>query len=111
MNDKMHQSREGSLSQIGILVIVDDVKHPGYWMAEASGVLSPVVERYLQGNQPLTDEEIGIMRAYLRQWINADAWQGGEAVEQLRSMVDLIRTREHVDTWIDIAVEYGMDPL
>ena len=38
---------------------------PGYWMYEASGVLRPVVEKYVEGRW-LDPDEIAVMRRYLR---------------------------------------------
>ena len=93
---------------------------PGYWMHETSGVLRPVVEKYLNG-WPLTPEDIATMRAYLRQWVNAKAWddnpnlaadtEGKATLAMLRLMVDEIRAPHNIKQWLDIATELGMDPL
>lgn len=80
---------------------------PGYWMYEVTGVLQPVVMKYLR-NERLSDSDVAVMRAYLRQWINADGFRG--AVE-LRFAVDQIRTHEDVARWIHEAEELGIDPL
>ena len=79
---------------------------PGYWMNETTGVLRPVVERYLHG-QILTAAEVAVMRAYLRQWIAAD-WPG---VGKLRARIDTIVTHDDVDAWLDDALDRGIDPL
>lgn len=82
---------------------------PGFWMHETSGVLAPVIHAYLRGDE-LSRYEVGIMRAYLRQWINAPGFVGPE-VDALRREVDSIATRNDVTAWLDRAVDAGVDPL
>lgn len=80
---------------------------PGYWRYETSGVLAPVVMKYIH-RQELNAEEIGIMRAYLRQWMARGDWR----VEgDLLQRVDTIRTRADIDRWIHDALAFGIDPL
>lgn len=79
---------------------------PGYWMNEASGVLRPVVTRYLNGER-LDDADIPVMRAYLRQWINAMP----VATVELRAGVDAIVTHEDVRSWLSAALDQGIDPI
>jgi hypothetical protein len=83
---------------------------PGYWMNETSGVLRPAVEGYLKG-APLSGPQIAALRAYFRQWINAGAWRSGEALEELRRGVDRLMTRAEIDSWLDDALDLGIDPL
>jgi hypothetical protein len=86
---------------------------PGYWRNETSGVLAPVVEAYLR-QEPLDAGAVTIMRAYLRQWINAGCWDmRGPSIElrALRARVELIATREDIETWIWDALDIGIDPL
>lgn len=80
---------------------------PGYWMKETSGVLRPVVEKYLRG-EALDGRELGIMRAYLRQWIVAFK---GPAVAQLLTNIDGIKTTAHLTEWLAFALDAGIDPL
>jgi hypothetical protein len=82
---------------------------PGYWMNETSGVLRPAVEAYLGGAE-MTGEQIAAMRAYLRQWIMADSWQGA-AVDTLRAEVELLHNRATITSWLDAALEQNIDPL
>jgi hypothetical protein len=81
---------------------------PGYWMNEASGALRPAVEAYLN-QQPMTDAHIAAMRAYLRQWIEAD-WHG-PMIDVLRSSVGTLTSRAAIKRWLDIAEDEGIDPL
>jgi hypothetical protein len=83
---------------------------PGYWMHETTGVLRPVIEAYLH-HRPMTLEQIGTMRAYLRQWIMSPVWAGGSVIERLRAMIDFLTTREEIDRWMGIAMDEGIDPL
>lgn len=83
---------------------------PGYWMRETTGVLRPAVEAYLRGEN-LTPEHVAAMRAYLRQWVAADAWEGKVMLAQLRTLVDAISTEADIDAWIALASDNGMDPL
>jgi hypothetical protein len=82
---------------------------PMYWMHETTGVLRPVIEGYLHRRE-MTVEEIGTMRAYLRQWIMA-SWTAGPVIEKLRETVDSLTTREEIDRWMGIAMDEGIDPL
>ena len=82
---------------------------PGFWMYEQSGVLIPVIEAYLHGKD-LDPDQIVLMRAYLRQWINAPGFTGPE-IEDLRRRVDGLTSQEAIDVWIYDAVETGADPL
>jgi hypothetical protein len=86
---------------------------PGYWQNETSGVLRPAVEAFLTGAK-MTPEQIAAMRAYLRQWIMAPAWDrcGGAAVlADLRGGIDALTSRDAIDAWLDHAEEIGIDPL
>jgi len=78
-------------------------------MNETSGQLRAVVEAYLNRRQ-LTDLQITLMRAYLRQWIFAPGWQG-PVVDDLRQRIDTLTTRKAIDEWLDIALAGGIDPL
>lgn len=97
---------------------------PGYWMHETSGVLAPAVTAYLEGGA-LTLKQIGIMRAYLRQWIMWPYWQApwqmAAGVQEpgdpdpelvaLRERVDTITSRRDIDVWCEAALGLGLDPL
>lgn len=80
-------------------------------MYETSGRLAPVVKKYLEGIELLTDEEISYMRAYLRQWIFAPVWFPVHSVEQLRAGIDKLVTVEAIHAWLEAALEIGIDPL
>ena len=50
------------------------------------------------------------MRAYLRQWIAGDAFHGPE-VDELRERVETIVDMWSLNTWIEDALDAGVDPL
>ncbi|HEY2535202.1 MAG TPA: hypothetical protein VGJ20_46115 [Xanthobacteraceae bacterium] len=91
---------------------------PGYWMHETGGKLSPAMQRYLL-RKPLSDEDIALIRAYLRQWIMAPVWDANPhadnddrwALGELRRHIDDLMSREVIDCWIDWAIDEGFDPL
>jgi hypothetical protein len=82
---------------------------PGYWMHEQSGLLRPVILAYLEGAE-LAPEEMALMRAYLRQWIDHPVWQGTD-IDQLRATVGSLTTRHDISRWLDVAERNGIDPL
>jgi hypothetical protein len=82
---------------------------PGYWMNETSGVLEPVVRKYLAGDE-LDRDEVRTMRAYLRQWINAPGFVGPD-VDKLRAGVDHLYNTGDVHAWLSRAFDLGVDPL
>jgi hypothetical protein len=84
------------------------VSVPGFWRDETSGVLAPVVEKYLAGVE-LDAAGVGVMRAYLRQWLHGP-W-AGPGVARLRDDVERITTTADVRAWLAYALELGIDPL
>jgi hypothetical protein len=86
---------------------------PGFWRNETSGVLKPAIEAYING-KALDVHQIAAMRAYLRQWIMAPAWDRGEPspeLEKLRSGVDGLTTQKAIHDWLWEALGIGIDPL
>jgi hypothetical protein len=80
---------------------------PGYWMNETGGALRPAIAAYLEG-KPLDDEQIALIRDYLRQWIAA--LRGG-AIGELKARVDKLVDRKSIREWLDDALDAGIDPL
>lgn len=81
---------------------------PGYWMYETSGVLRPAVEAYLMTKEPLTAEQVTVIRAYLRQWMEKGPWQG---VDDLKKGIAAIYDRPSLNGWLNDAMDAGIDPL
>ena len=82
---------------------------PGYWQNETSGELRPAVERYVR-NEPMSQRDITLMCAYLKQWIEAPGFFGDE-VMALRESVGAITTRAELEEWMQAADDAGVDPL
>jgi hypothetical protein len=83
---------------------------PGFWMDETSGMLRPAIEAFLH-DRPMTDDQVAAMRAYLRQWIEADDWHEGLALDNLRASIDRLTSREAISQWLALAEQIGIDPL
>jgi hypothetical protein len=91
---------------------------PGYWIHETTGVLRPAVQAYLF-HEPMTEQHIAAMLAYLRQWIESSAWDanpfGGseyrDRLAELRAETYGLTSREAIDSWLAKAESIGIDPL
>ena len=91
---------------------------PLYWMHETSGFLEPAIVAYLH-REPLDEMQISILRAYLRQWIDATVWNDNpfaansdqQTIDELRAAVKHLATREDIEGWLHRALEIGIDPL
>lgn len=83
---------------------------PLFWRDEQSGVLAPAVGRYLSG-EPLSTNDIALLRVYLRQWICSPVWQCDDDIAALRDMADSITSRAQIALWLDRALQIGIDPL
>ena len=94
------------------------VSGPGFWTYETSGVLFPAVEAFLHGHE-LTPEHIAALRAYLRQWINATAWDhnpyAGDKehtwLARMRARCDWLVSRQAIAEYVDELVAKAMDPF
>lgn len=92
------------------------VRPPGYWQYEQTGLLKPIVKRYLEGER-LDPAELDIMREYCRQWIGSPIWERNPHssditwLEELRAGAAAIETQEQLNTWLRKAEDVGADPL
>lgn len=100
------------------LIPPDSPLAPKYWMHESSGALKGPVTRLIN-NAGLSADDILVIRAYLRQWIDSPVWDESpgsnydsrRALADMRSRVRRITSRREIDEWIALAVDQGMDPL
>jgi hypothetical protein len=90
----------------------DHPQAPKYWMNETGGKLVPAIERYLKGLPPDADD-VNLIRAYLRQWIDSPVWDAQDRTEldELRRTVRQIGSRLAIDQWIEDALNLSIDPL
>lgn len=91
---------------------------PKYWRYERGGLLGPAIERYLL-DRPLSKDDVLLIRAYLRQWIDSPLWDMNPSADdgqrrelaQLRAKAKLINTRKDITGWLHDALNLGIDPL
>jgi len=87
-------------------------------MHERSGHLAEAMKRYLQ-EEPLSNYDVGLIRAYLVQWIESPVWDqnpnmdaaGRVELEELRKAAHKITNRRAIDEWVEVATDWGLDPL
>jgi len=88
-------------------------------MHEISGELAPAIMRYLDAAESLSVRDIRLIRAYLVQWINSPVWDenpglgdaGRAELQELRRAAARIDSRQGIDQWIEVATDWGIDPL
>jgi hypothetical protein len=89
---------------------------PKFWRYETGVQLGPVIERYLN-RRKLSAEDVNLIRAYLRQWIDSPVWDMAPAgdlsreLASLRATTSAIQSRADIDRWIWAGLEIGIDPL
>lgn len=90
----------------------DHPQAPKYWSNEIGGKLVPAILRYLDG-RPTQPDDVMLIRAYLRQWIDSPVWDTGEPddLAKLRKDVRELRDRSDITAWLKQALEFGIDPL
>jgi len=85
-------------------------------MYEVGGKLVPAMKRYLEGTRAFPDD-VNLIRAYLRQWIDSPVWDHGNEAEMQRDLDELrrkareLRTISDITTWVEQALDLGIDPL
>jgi hypothetical protein len=83
---------------------------PKYWVYETGGALALAVMTYLRGD-PMSQEDIALLRSYLGQWVSSPVWGPTPHLERLQLEVKAIGTRQQLRTWLETALEDGIDPL
>jgi len=91
---------------------------PGYWRYEVSGKLAEAMMRFIQG-EPLTLINLAVIHVYLKQWVDAPAWDQNPFLNEngradlwaLRRQANEARTEPAMRRLIERLVELGMDPL
>jgi hypothetical protein len=88
-------------------------------MYETSGILKPAIQAYLERKKTLSAEQIAILRAYFRQWIESGVWDNNlyatnaakGRLRELRSDIDNLTSVDSIDRWLQRCLEEGLDPL
>ena len=76
----------------------------------------PAMERYL-ALDALTVQDIALIVAYLRQWVDSPAWSMNpyatsfDNLDDLRSRTAHARSKRDIDECVNLAIDLGMDPL
>ncbi len=79
---------------------------PRFWMNQEVGLLHFALLAYVDG-EPLRADQIGLLRAYFAEWADGDF----HGVDDLRERIKTLATREDVDSWLEAAMDLGIDPL
>jgi len=87
-------------------------------MYDTNGSLSPAawvaIKAYFAGEM-MTDEQISVVRLYLKQWIDSPHWSDGswssDLLPVLRAWVNDISSRESIRRWLEAASKIGLVPL
>jgi hypothetical protein len=87
-------------------------------MHEIGSRLADAIHHYLR-EETLSKHEIKLIRAYLVQWIEAGTWDqnphlndaGRAELKSLRDAAQHIASRRDIDQWVEVATDWGMDPL
>ena len=81
-----------------------------------AGNSSPAVHRYLE-DQPAHPDDLSLLRAYLRQWIDSPVWDAGACANDQTDLANLrrdvreLRSRGDIARWLEQAFDLGIDPL
>ena len=80
-----------------------------YWKHKNSTALHRAIDLFLC-DEPMTDDQIAVVREYFRQWIEDPAWDGPKA-KWLRAEIDNLKTHDALFCWRFGAKIHGMDPI
>ena len=91
-------------------------KGPLRWQDEVSGVLPEAVRTFfgVPSPDPLTPEQLELVREYAEYYINAPCWLTDDNPElwtALRTSIKEAKTKEAMYTWIEQALEVTIDPF
>ena len=86
-----------------------------YWLRETDGDLAAAMRRYI-GREELSVRDVGLIRAYLRKWVDSPIWDvlpsaSSRQLSRLRERVFTAGSREQIDECVKTAKELGMNPL
>jgi hypothetical protein len=79
-------------------------------MEEITGKLAVAVEQYLQG-EPLTDDQLAIIKLYLKQYLERAVIDDSADRKRLLSRIDRLRTTRDIERFADELSEVGVEPF
>jgi hypothetical protein len=83
---------------------------PHYWMSEQTGRLAEAVEAYINGDA-LTPSTLGLIRQYLRQYVERAVMTGDANRKQLLDRVASLRNSREIERFTDELAEIGVEPF
>jgi len=83
---------------------------PHYWMTEQTGRLAEAVEQYLNGER-LGPQELGLIRQYLRQYIERALMTGDADRKALLRQVETLSGQREIERLADELAEVGIEPF
>lgn len=91
---------------------------PRYWRDEETGELTRAIVAVM--NRLASDDQLKTMAAYLEHYIHAPCWleqrehstpEYKNKIEMLRETSKNLKTIDHIDGWLLVALKNGIDPL
>lgn len=83
---------------------------PRFWMEEQTGVLSELVETYMNG-EALTAEQLELIRIYLRQYLERAVLASDADRNRLLARIPKLRSTGDVERFADELSEWGVEPF
>lgn len=83
---------------------------PHYWMTEQTGRLAEAIEAYINGDA-LAKEQLGLIKAYLRQYLERAVMTGDAKRNRLLEQVAALRDSREVERFADDLAEIGVEPF
>ena len=83
---------------------------PHYWMTEQTGRLAAAVEIYINGDR-LTPAELGLIKQYLRQYLERAVMTGEAKRERLLDQMMALRDGRAIERFADELAEIGVEPF
>jgi hypothetical protein len=83
---------------------------PHYWMTEQTGRLADAVESHINGDA-LTLDALGLIKQYLRQYLERAVMTGDAKRQQLLDQVAALRNSREIERFADDLAEIGVEPF
>jgi hypothetical protein len=83
---------------------------PHFWMTEQTGMLEAAVEAYFNGER-LSAEHLGLLKLYLRQYIERAVLTGDANRAALLRRLDALKTTREIEQFADDIADVGIEPF
>ncbi|MEN9936519.1 MAG: hypothetical protein RLZZ387_3098 [Chloroflexota bacterium] len=88
----------------------DVERPPHFWMTEQSGRLEAAVDAYFNGEK-LTTVQLGLIKAYLRQYLERALLTGDANRGALLRAVEALKSTRDIERFADEIAGYGVEPF